>query len=319
MLPAPGALSTSIRPPWAWAMASAVGRPRPTPSRGPPRSRPTDEEALEQAALIGLGDPGTRIAHGQARPSVVALDADVDPAAVGREADGVRQEVHEGALEAAMVAEDRQRPVRRLEDDRRRRDCAASGSSEAMPSAAMATASNRRNWRAMLPVRKRARSRMSPTRRCIRSALRSIVSTSVRCCSGVGSLSSASSRPAQVRIAVSGVRSSWAMVADRSVRSVSSSRRRVSSSAVIEPVAADLAPERGRRVSMAGAPARGDADEPEGGGVVEGVLDDGWLRDEPEPGQSLVDVGRRCRRRRGRRGRSERSATAGRSAVTPSG
>ena len=43
------------------------------------------------------------------------------------------------------------------------------------------------------------------------------------CCSSVGSLSGSSSRPTLVRTAVSGVRSSWAMVESRSVRRLSSS------------------------------------------------------------------------------------------------
>ena len=49
-------LSTSIVPPCAWAIASAVGRPRPTPSRASRAVAAADEEALEQAGLVCLRD-----------------------------------------------------------------------------------------------------------------------------------------------------------------------------------------------------------------------------------------------------------------------
>ncbi len=59
---------------------------------------------------------------------------------------------------------------------------------------------------------------MSSTTRCIRVALRSIVSSSVRCSSALGSTRGSSSSPTLVRTAVSGVRSSWAIVDSNSVR-----------------------------------------------------------------------------------------------------
>ena len=70
MLPRPTELSTSIVPPCAWAIASAVGRPRPTPSRGPERSlRPTKKRSNSRG-LVRLGDA-----------RAVVLD---DPAPCGR-------------------------------------------------------------------------------------------------------------------------------------------------------------------------------------------------------------------------------------------
>ena len=53
---------------------------------------------------------------------------------------------------------------------------------------------------------------------CIRSALRSIVSSIVRRCSADGSDAGSSNSPVSVRITVIGVRSSWAMIDRKSVR-----------------------------------------------------------------------------------------------------
>ena len=72
-------------------------------------------------------------------------------------------------------------------------------------------------------VRNRVSSSMSATTRCIRSAFRSMVARRVSTSSGGGRRGRSRSTPTQVRIAVSGVRSSWAIVERRSVRSRSSS------------------------------------------------------------------------------------------------
>ena len=130
---------------------------------------------------------------------------------------------------------------------------------------ARSVASNRRSWSRMDPDRNRARSRMSPISRCIRSALRSMVSSIAVRCSSVGWELGSSSRPVLVRTTVSGVRSSCAMVDSRSVRRRSTSWRTADASvrqaAIRRPAgrgssARTCDPRRGRRGRARARPAR---------------------------------------------------------------
>ena len=96
---------------------------------------------------------------------------------------------------------------------------------------------------------------------CIRSALRSIVSSIVRRCSSEGSDAGSSNSPVSVRITVIGVRSSWAMIDRKSVRIRSRSFNGTAASVQL-PCWTRRRPRLERTYSRTGRPPR-DADETE--------------------------------------------------------
>ena len=106
VLPWPGRLFTSIVPPCAWAMASALGRPSPTPSCGVARVVAPDVEPLEQVRLIVAGDAGSIVGHGPANRAVCrAFESHRDPPSVRREVLRIGGEVQQRPIEARAIAE----------------------------------------------------------------------------------------------------------------------------------------------------------------------------------------------------------------------
>ena len=105
-LPRPTVLSTSIVPPWAWAIASDVGSPRPTPSRGPERSlRPTKKRSNRRGrSASGMPGPSSSTTHAVSAPRR-STRRRISPDD-RRVALRVREEVDERLLEPAPVPED---------------------------------------------------------------------------------------------------------------------------------------------------------------------------------------------------------------------
>ena len=108
VLPSPRRLRTSIVPPCAWAIASAVGRPRPTPSRALSGSCRPDEEPLEEQLLVLVGDARPVVGDRPADEAVGVgfLQTQRDVALVWSEPLGIRDEVEQGTIEARPVAVD---------------------------------------------------------------------------------------------------------------------------------------------------------------------------------------------------------------------
>ncbi len=189
---------------------------------GPARVARRREEPLEESCPV-LGR--------DARPTV--LDAPDDVVAVDgqRQPDGGarRRELDArstaGSAGPVRAADGRRTPRsgRRAREGRAAARGPGAGWPAPMPaSRARPTPSKRRAWSVSVPDRKRARSSTSVTRRCMRSALRAIRSRSCARAASSGRMPGSRRRPTEVRTAVRGVRSSWAMVDSRSVRRRSS-------------------------------------------------------------------------------------------------
>ncbi len=106
-----------MAPPCAWAIASAVGKPRPDPAPSAGAIVLADEEALEQVRLLVEWDARPLVRNRPGDGPCDLPNADGDRAARGAVLDCVGDEVDEGLLQATVVAEDLDRYARHVELD----------------------------------------------------------------------------------------------------------------------------------------------------------------------------------------------------------
>ncbi len=102
LAPAPGALSTQMRPPWRSTMSRVMYRPSPSPpnervARGGP------VEAIEEPGLLLLRDPDPLVGDHQLHAVRMGAQSDLDPAAGGAVLDGVVEEVGEHLRQSLRI------------------------------------------------------------------------------------------------------------------------------------------------------------------------------------------------------------------------
>ena len=104
-LPAPSSLSSSIRPPSATASSRAIARPSPVP----PPSRDQNGRKIRSRSDGLIPGPGVGDRDGDG--AVRGRERQLDPAAVGRPAEGVREQVGDDLQHPVAVGDDHRRAV----------------------------------------------------------------------------------------------------------------------------------------------------------------------------------------------------------------